>query len=58
MVNSIARSRTPYLAGTEEVEDTEIVHAIAPAATLDVILVPQTAVASPAIMWTLQLCHP
>ena len=48
VVNSIARSKTPYLAGTEEVEDTEIIHAIAPGATLDVVLVPQTAIATPA----------
>jgi Subtilase family len=48
VVNSIARSKTPYLAGTEEVEDTEIVHAIAPGATLDVVLVPHTAITSAA----------
>jgi hypothetical protein len=30
VVNSIAGSRTPYLAGTEEVEDTEMMYAIAP----------------------------
>jgi subtilase family serine protease len=46
VVNSIARSKTPYLAGTEEVEDTEMVHAIAPGATLDVVLVPQDATTS------------
>jgi subtilase family serine protease len=44
--NSIAHAKTPYLAGTEEVIDTEIVHAIAPGATLEVILVPQSATAS------------
>jgi subtilase family serine protease len=43
VVNSIAGSKTPYLAGTEEVEDTEMVHAIAPGAALDVVLVPQDA---------------
>ena len=48
VVNSIARSKTPYLAVGEEVEDTEIIHAIAPGATLDVVLVPQTAVTSSA----------
>ena len=48
IVNTIARSKTPYLAGTEEVEDTEIVHAIAPGATLDVVLVPHNAIASTA----------
>jgi subtilase family serine protease len=48
VVNTIARSKTPYVAGTEEVEDTEMVHAIAPSATLDVILVPQNAGSSSA----------
>jgi subtilase family serine protease len=33
-----AKSETPYLAGPEEVTDTEIVHAFAPDASLDVIL--------------------
>src|SRR5579872_806707 len=46
VVNSIAGSKTPYLAGTEEVEDTEMVHAIAPGAALDVVLVPQDAESS------------
>ena len=44
--NSIAHAKTPYLAGTEEVIDTEIVHAIAPGATLEVILVPHSATTS------------
>ena len=48
VVNTIARSATPYLAGAEEVEDTDMVHAIAPGATLDVVLVPQDAIASSA----------
>jgi subtilase family serine protease len=48
VVNSIAGSKTPYLAGTEEVEDTEMVHAIAPGAALDVVLVPQDAESSSA----------
>ncbi len=48
VVNTIARSSTPYLAGTEEVEDTEMVHAFAPAASLDVVLVPQDAQSSSA----------
>jgi subtilase family serine protease len=48
VVNTIAKSKTPYLAGTEEVEDTEMVHAIAPDATLDVVLVPHDAAASSA----------
>ena len=36
------------MAGTEEVEDTEIVHAIAPSASLDVVLVPANAITSAA----------
>jgi Domain of unknown function (DUF5753)/Subtilase family/Helix-turn-helix len=48
VVNSIARSKTPYLAGSEEVEDTEMVHAIAPGAALDVVLMPQDAASSTA----------
>jgi subtilase family serine protease len=52
VVNSIAHDKTPYLAGTEEVEDTEIVHAIAPGATLGVVLVPHTAVSSTASFTT------
>jgi subtilase family serine protease len=43
VVNTIARSATPYLANTEEITDTEMVHAIAPDATLDVVLVPANA---------------
>ena len=43
VVNSIAHSKTPFLAGTEEVEDTEIIHAIAPGATLDVPILPSPA---------------
>ena len=48
VINTIARSKTPYLASDEEVEDTEMVHAIAPGATLDVVLVPQDATSSSA----------
>ncbi|HEV2255979.1 MAG TPA: S53 family peptidase [Streptosporangiaceae bacterium] len=48
VVNAIARSATPYLANDEEVEDTEMVHAIAPGATLGVVLVPQDATSSSA----------
>jgi subtilase family serine protease len=46
VVNTIARSRTPDLAGSEEAEDAEIVHAIAPGAALDVVLMPHGAAAS------------
>jgi subtilase family serine protease len=45
---TLAGASAPYVAGTEEVEDTEIVHAIAPGAALDVVLVPANATASPA----------
>ena len=45
---TLAGASAPYVAGTEEVEDTEIVHAIAPGASLDVVLVPANAVASAA----------
>jgi subtilase family serine protease len=48
VVNTIARSATPYLAGDEEVTDTEMVHAIAPGATLDVVLVPADTTSSTA----------
>jgi hypothetical protein len=48
VVNTIARSATPYLADEEEVEDAEMVHAIAPGATLDVILVPSNTTSSSA----------
>jgi subtilase family serine protease len=48
VVNTIARSKTPYLAGSEEAEDTEVMHAIAPGASLDVVLVPQDATSSSA----------
>ncbi|MGI9006246.1 MAG: S53 family peptidase [Streptosporangiaceae bacterium] len=48
IANTVARSKTPYLAGDEEVTDTEMVHAIAPGATLDVVLVPQSAISSSA----------
>ena len=39
VVNTIAGSATPYLANDEEVTDTEMLHAIAPGATLSVVLV-------------------
>jgi subtilase family serine protease len=48
VVNTVAGYKTPYLAGTEEVEDTEMVHAIAPGAALDVVLVPNDATTSSA----------
>jgi subtilase family serine protease len=48
VVNSVAHSTTPWLAEGEEVEDTEIVHAVAPAATICVILFSPQAVGSAA----------
>jgi subtilase family serine protease len=48
VTTTLAGASAPYVAGTEEVEDTEIVHAMAPGATLDVVLVPHNAVASAA----------
>jgi subtilase family serine protease len=48
VTTTLAGASAPYVAGTEEVEDTEIVHAIAPGATLDVVLVPHNAVVSAA----------
>jgi subtilase family serine protease len=46
--NSIAHASSPWTAQGEEVEDTEIVHAIAPAAAIRVVLFNGSAVASPA----------
>jgi subtilase family serine protease len=48
VTTTLAGASAPYVAGTEEVEDTEIVHAIAPGAALDVVLVPADATASAA----------
>jgi subtilase family serine protease len=48
IVNTIARSATPYLAGNQELGDTDMVHAFAPGATLDIVLVPANATTSPA----------
>jgi subtilase family serine protease len=48
VVTDIAGSPTPYLANDEEVGDAEMVHAFAPGATLDIILVPADAITSPA----------
>ncbi|MBV9448837.1 MAG: S53 family peptidase [Streptosporangiaceae bacterium] len=47
-VVNIARSATPYLCGDEEITDTEMVHAIAPDATLDAVLEPADLISSPA----------
>jgi subtilase family serine protease len=48
VVNSLAGSASPWLAGGEEVEDTEMVHAVAPGAAISIVLVKQSAVSSPA----------
>ncbi len=48
VVTAIAGSPTPYLASGEELGDAEMVHAFAPGATLDIILVPADAISSPA----------
>ncbi|HEV2452287.1 MAG TPA: S53 family peptidase [Streptosporangiaceae bacterium] len=48
ITTTLAGAKSPYVAGTEEVEDTEIAHAIAPGATLDVVLVPDDAATSTA----------
>jgi subtilase family serine protease len=47
-VTAVAGSPTPYLSNVEELGDAEMVHAFAPGATLDIILVPADAVSSPA----------
>jgi subtilase family serine protease len=48
VTTTLAGVGAPYVATTEEVTDTEMVHAIAPGATLDVVLVPGDAVSSAA----------
>jgi subtilase family serine protease len=48
VVNSLARSPSPWLANLEEVEDTEIVHAVAPQAGIREVLISDSAVSSPA----------
>src|ERR1700722_4241708 len=48
ITTTLAGASAPYVAGTEEGEDTEIVHAIAPGASLDVVLVPANAITSAA----------
>jgi subtilase family serine protease len=48
VVNIFAKSATPYRTGGEEVTDTEMVHAIAPDAHLDVVLLPPNITSSAA----------
>ena len=54
VVNTLAPSASPGLANAEEVADTEIVHAIAPAASIRIILMSTTAEADPqSLIYTL-----
>jgi subtilase family serine protease len=48
IVNTTAKSAAPYLSGPEEVTDTELAHAFAPGASLDVILTAPDTAARPA----------
>jgi subtilase family serine protease len=48
IINSLARSASPWLANGEEVEDTEIVHAAAPGAAIREVLISDKALDSPA----------
>lgn len=48
VINSLARSPSPWLATLEEAEDTEIVHAVAPRATIREVLISDGANDSPA----------
>jgi subtilase family serine protease len=47
VVNTLAHSASPWLATGEEVEDTEIVHAVAPGAAIRELLIPSSIGASP-----------
>jgi len=48
VVNSLAGSASPWLAGGEEAEDAEMAHAVAPGAAITIVLVAQSAERSPA----------
>jgi subtilase family serine protease len=48
VVNNLAGTGSPWLAGGEEVEDAEMVHAVAPGAAISIVLVKRSAVNSPA----------
>jgi subtilase family serine protease len=48
VVNTLAHAASPWLAAPEEVEDTEIVHALAPGATIREVLIPSPYTASTA----------
>jgi subtilase family serine protease len=47
VVNTLAHAASPWLAAIEEVEDTEIVHAVAPDAAIREVLIPSAPTASP-----------
>jgi subtilase family serine protease len=51
VVNTLARSPSPWLADVEEVEDTEIVHAVAPQADIREVLLREPTAMSPAAAW-------
>jgi subtilase family serine protease len=55
--NSIAGAASPWLASGEEVEDAEIVHAVAPDATIRVILIPRQSSAGSALAATDAVLH-
>jgi subtilase family serine protease len=46
VVNTLAHAASPWLADPEEVEDTEVVHALAPGATIREVLIPSSYTAS------------
>src|ERR1022692_3857609 len=46
-VNTLAHEASPWLANFEEVEDTEVVHALAPDAAIREVLIPSAPAASP-----------
>lgn len=47
VVNTLAHATSPWLASIEEVEDTEIAHAVAPDAAIREVLIPSSYTASP-----------
>ena len=47
VVNTLARTASPWQASTEEAADTEIVHAVAPDAAIREVLIPSSITASP-----------
>ena len=47
VVNTLAHAASPWLAAIEEVEDTEVVHAVAPDAAIREVLIPSSDAATP-----------